>query len=106
MLNFVRKLFDHDPGPPPAPDVKEVPTFPAETVVEAVYSEDYKHRAIITCDQSGLYRIHVQYWDTSDWARGYGANWMGCRGGPMTDTIENAEKLAREEIVNGTIAKK
>jgi len=85
--------------------VAEVPTFPAETIVEAVYSVCTARRAIITRDQAGRYRIHIQYWDTSDWARGYDAYWMGCETSPMTDTLENAEKLAREEVLSETRSK-
>ena len=56
-------------------------------------------RAIITEDAKGIYRVYTHYWDTSDWAAGYGAFWTGLNSiGTLTDRLEVAREFARLEV--------
>jgi len=41
----------------------------------------------------------LERWDTSDWDAGYGARWNGWYGGGLSDSLERARELAREELV-------
>jgi hypothetical protein len=98
MSNFLRRLFTRDFGPPPSPDLAHQPSIPGQTIVEILYSDSKQGRAIITRDGSGVYRIHIQFWDTSDWSAGYGARWAGGGSSSFTDTVERARTLAQEEL--------
>jgi hypothetical protein len=99
MPGFFRRIFLSDFGPPPPPDVAHQPSFPGQRIVEMIYSDSKRERAIITVDESGDYRIRVQWWDTSDWKAGYGAFWYGHDIGSHTDSIERARKLADEALL-------
>jgi len=98
MSGFFRRFILGDFGPPPTPDVAQQPTFPSQRIVETIYSETKHERAIITVDESSTYRIHVQWWDTSDWKAGHGAFWYGQGSGSYTDNIETARGLAAEAL--------
>src|SRR3954465_14702194 len=73
MPGFLRRFFLSDFGPPPPPDVAHLPLFTNQRIVETIYSDSKRERAIITVDDTGDYRIVVQWWDTSDWKAGHGA---------------------------------
>jgi len=98
MRGFLRRFFLGDFGPPPPPDLSQQPSIAGQSVDEILYSESKSERAIITHDTSGIHRIHVQFWDSSDWKAGQGAFWYDGGGGTLTDTIEQARKLARERL--------
>jgi hypothetical protein len=98
MSSFFSRFFFRDMGPPPPPDLALQPKIPGQNIVETLYSDSRQHRAIITRDTSGIYRIHVQVWDTSDWKRGYAAFWVGRGSNTFTDTLEVARTLAREHL--------
>jgi hypothetical protein len=102
MLRFLRRVFVRDFGPPPPPDETQQPSASGQTVVETLYSLSRQQRAIIARDATGIYRIHIQFWDTSDWSAGYGAFWAPGGSGGITDTIETARNLAREHL--GTLS--
>src|SRR5688500_15728442 len=102
MLRFLRRFFVRDFGPPPPPDETQQLSTSGKTVVETLYSPSRQQRAIITRDTTGIYRIHIQFWDTSDWSAGYGAFWAPGGSGGITDTIEIARNLAREHL--GTLS--
>jgi hypothetical protein len=98
MSGFFRRHFLGDHGPPPPPDLSHQPSIAGQKTVEILYSDSKYKRAIITHDPSGIYRIHIQSWDTSDWKAGHGAFWYGNDSSSITDTIELARKLAYEEL--------
>ena len=98
MSSFLRRIFSRDFGPPPAPDLADAPSIAGQIIVETLYSDSNEQRAIITRDPSGIFRIHIQFWDTSDWKAGYGARWSGGGSNSFTDTIEVARTLAREAL--------
>ncbi len=98
MSNFLRRLFLRDFGPPPPPDLAYEPTIPGQTIVETLYSDSKRQRAMIARDGSGIYRIHVQWWDTSDWKAWSEAFWSASGSRSFTDNIESARKLAREAL--------
>ena len=98
MSNFLRRFFMRDFGSPPPPDLAHQPSIPEQRTVETLYSDSKLQRAIITCDSSGMYRIHVQRWDTSDWKAWSQAFWAGGGSSSFTDNIEAARKLAHEAL--------
>ena len=50
---------------------------------------------IITTDSNGLYRVRREFWDTGDWEVAGVAFWnQNDRFATITDTLENARKLA------------
>jgi hypothetical protein len=98
MPGFFRRVFLADFGPPPPPDVAHLPTFTSQRIVETLYSDSKRERAIITIDDTGDYRIIVQWWDTSDWAAGHGARWYGDGSNSHTDSLERARQLADEAL--------
>jgi hypothetical protein len=98
MSNFLRRMLRRDFGPPPSPDVAHQPTISGQSTVEVLYSDSKQQRAIITQDGSGIYRIHVQWWDTSDWKAWAKAFWAGGGSSSFTDNIETARKLAQGEL--------
>lgn len=98
MLGFIRRIFVRDFGPPPPPDVTHQPSFSGQRIVEAIYSESKRERVFITIDDTGDYRIIVQWWDTSDWKAGCGAFWYGQGSSSHTDSLERARELADEAL--------
>ena len=98
MSSFLRRFFFRDFGPPPPPDVAHQPSIPGQSILQTLYSDSKQHRVIITRDTSGTYRMHAQFWDTSDWKAGYGAFWCGRGSGSFTDSLDVARTLAREQL--------
>jgi hypothetical protein len=97
MSSFLRRLFVRDVGPPP-PNLDQVPAFPGQTIAETLYSDSKCYRAIITTDASGTYRVDIQFWDTSDWGLSGDAYWCGHGSGTLTDSVDLARTLAREQL--------
>ena len=98
MLDSIRRFFVRDFGPPPPPDVAHLPSFTDQRIVETIYSASKDRRAIITIDGTGDYRVHSEWWDTSDWKEWQKAFWYGHNTGSHTDSLERARELAHEEI--------
>ena len=98
MSGFFRRIVLSDYGPPPPPDVEQLPSFCDQRVVETVYSYSKKRRAVITVDETGDYRIHSQSWDISDWKRWGKAFWYGHNTGCHTDSLDRARELALEVL--------
>jgi hypothetical protein len=98
MSNFLTRIFRRDFGPPPPPDLAHEPSIPGQSIAETLYSNSMRQRAIIDRGGSGMYRIHLQWWDTSDWKAWAKAFWAGGSSSSFTDSIETARKLAREEL--------
>lgn len=98
MIGFFRRFFLSDFGPPPPPDVSHQPGIAGQSIDEILYSDSKCERAIITHDVSGIYRIHMQFWDIKDWKAGHGAFWYDEGSGSYTDTLELARKLAQEKL--------
>ena len=91
-------MFRHKPTPAPPPDKAYVRQFDGQTVVEVLYSPSDCERAIITRDELGVYRIRIEFWDTSDWERVGEAFWWHRFSGSLTDSFETAQQLAREYL--------
>jgi hypothetical protein len=86
------------PGPPP-PDTSAPGGRVDEEDVAILYSATKTHRVVIGRDRRGLYRVHEERWDTGDWDIAGAAYWCPYdQLATITDTIENAEKLAREAL--------
>ena len=85
------------PTPPP-PDTSKVPRHRYE-VLECLYSSDKGTRALLLRDERGLIHVSCEEWDLSEWEHaGYGFwNPLGS-GTTITDTVDNARKLARERL--------
>ena len=99
MPGFIRRFFLSDFGPPPPPDVAQQPSFPGQRHVETIYSDSKDQRVFITVDETGDYRIYLQWWDTSDWKAGYGARWSCAHsGGSHTDSLNRAREIANEAL--------
>ena len=98
MFGLIRRLFFRDFGPPPSPDVTHQPSFSGQRIVEMIYSDSKGARAIITIDDTGLYRIIVQCWDTGDWREWQKAFWYGDGSSSHTDTLARAHQLAVEAL--------
>ena len=98
MSRFFRRFILGDYGPPPPPDVAHQPSFPGQTIIEVIYSDSKRERAIITRDESSTFRVYLQWWDTGDWKAGHGAFWDGHGSGSFTDKLETARSLAGEAL--------
>ena len=98
MFDFIRRIFVRDFGPPPPPDVTQLPTYSRQRIVEMLYSHSKRERAIITVDDTGHYRIVAQSWDTSDWEYCRMAHWYGHQSGSHTDSLPRARQLAEEAL--------
>jgi hypothetical protein len=72
-------------------------------VVKCIYSTDGRHRAEIVRRPSGGFQVDVFRWN-EEWVEGYGKVaefWeQANRGVTLTDTLEHAEELAVEKLVN------
>ncbi len=84
----------------PPPDRNQTPTFVVELdLVEIVYSDDGQVRVSITRDRRGIYRVHPERWDVSDFAVAGQAGWtQWASGATFTDDIEIARAVARESL--------
>jgi len=98
MPGFFRRFFLSDFGPPPAPAAGHLPSFPGQRIVETLYSDSKRQRAFITVDETGQYRIVLQWWDTSDWKNWQQAFWSGGGSNGLTDNLERARELAAEGL--------
>jgi hypothetical protein len=87
------------PQPPP-PDTSHVPRYSNLTVLECLYSEDLRYRAVLVRDSSAYLRVRYEMWDLSEWPNSGFAFWgqVG-QGTTITDTIDNARLLARERLL-------
>jgi hypothetical protein len=84
--------------PAPAPDRSNSPTSRNGCdVLDVIYSIDYRERAVITADDRGMLRVEIDSWDTSDWEYLEIAYWTPTEFS-LTDSLENARKLARETL--------
>lgn len=83
---------------PPPPDTS-APRLTTEELVEVIYSPSKWYREVITRDQRGLLRVHDERWFTEDWDVAGAAFWSPYdRGATITDTLDNARKLAAEAL--------
>jgi hypothetical protein len=84
---------------PPPPDTTVPFRHTSQEAVETVYSRSQKYRVVLARDERGLFRIHSERWDTDDWDVGGSPHWCPHnRGVSITDTLENARKLAGEKL--------
>ena len=85
-------------GPPP-PDTSAPGGRVDEKDVAILYSPSKAFRVVIGRDARGFYRVHEERWDTGDWDVAGAAYWCPYdQLATITDTVENAEKLAREAL--------
>lgn len=67
--------------------------------MDVIYSPSKRYREVITRDESGFFRVSDERWDTGDWDVAGAAFWCPYdRVATMTDTLENARKLAAEAL--------
>jgi hypothetical protein len=87
------------PQPPP-PDTSHIPRYSNLTVLECLYSENLRYRAVLVRDSSGYLRVRYEMWNLSEWENSDVAFWgqVG-QGTTITDTIDNARQLARERLL-------
>ena len=92
----------------PPPDVEQSLSFvPELSIVAVLYGDDNWARAVITKDGNGLYRIHSERWDISDFAVVGEAFWSQCDTGisifndldPARDAAISALKLITRTAV-------
>jgi hypothetical protein len=87
------------PAPPaPPPDPSCPAAYPGETVVETILATDQAHRVAISRDARGLFRVHLEQWDTSDWDVVGQVYWTECAGNTITDTLPSARRLAEDAL--------
>jgi hypothetical protein len=87
-----------EPLPPPSPDTSGEVCISGQTVVEVSYDESRCHRAIITRDDTGIFRVRTEVWDTSCWNELQTAFWCQRHLGTFTDTLDSARLLASEHL--------
>jgi hypothetical protein len=76
-----------------------MPRFVDLAVVECIYSEDSRHRAVLVRDTSDHLRVRCEMWDLSEWENSGFAFWSPVgKGTTITDTIDNARLLAGERL--------
>lgn len=100
---FVAVLRPHfpvasEPSPPPPPDTTSDVCVSGQTVIEVSYDESQFHRAIITRDTAGVYRVRTEVWDTTHWDELQTAFWCQGHLGTFTDTLDSARLLASEHL--------
>jgi hypothetical protein len=84
---------------PPPPDKGHIPRYVNQAVVECVYSQDSRLRAVLVRDGTENLRIRCERWDVSEWENSSFAFWSPVgHGTTITDTVENARLLARERL--------
>lgn len=67
--------------------------------MDVIYSPSKRYREVITRDAAGLFRVHEERWSTEDWDVAGAAYWCPYdRIATITDTLENARKLAAEAL--------
>lgn len=83
----------------PPPDTAARLHVQGHRTIETSFTSDHRYRVTITQDESGIYRIHSDRWCVEDWHAVGKAFWIQVeRGSSMTDTIENARRLANEHL--------
>jgi hypothetical protein len=84
---------------PPPPDTSAPVRIAGQRLVEEFFSPDQMHRILITQDESGVYRVRSFRWCVEDWEVGGGVFWMqDDTFSTMTDTLDDARRLARERV--------
>jgi len=84
---------------PPSPDTSVRFRHVDEEEIECLYSPQQEYRVGITRDQVGRYRVRRERWNTSDWDVAAVAFWSDDDARvTITDTLENARKLAAERL--------
>jgi hypothetical protein len=88
---------------PPAPDTSHQPSYGSyEDVVEIMYGARKHRRAIITKDITGIFRVRFQEWDITGWDQGELIEWISASRASLTDTLQQARKIARGQVGNLT----
>ncbi len=82
----------------PEPDISIPLRTTGRDVIKELLSKDHKYRVQIYRTKEGMFTSEIYQWDTSDWIEHAIALWIGSGDCSITDTIENAEKLVREDL--------
>ncbi len=95
-----RDPWRHKPIPTaPPPDTSRLPRHRYE-VLECIYSSDKAYRALLLRDDRGLIHVSCEKWDLSEWEYSGHGFWSRIgRGTSITDTVDNARKLAQERLL-------
>ncbi len=74
-------------------------SYISEKVIKIVFSRTNERRVVITQDRNGQYRVRAEYWCLSDFEYIGEEYWaQDDRFTTITDTIETAQKLAKEAL--------
>ncbi len=83
---------------PPPPDTAARPSYIGETILEVLFSRDNQHRAIITQDSQGFFRVHRDRWWIGDLDLGKAFWIQDDHHATITDSADNARVLAQEAL--------
>jgi len=91
------------PPPAPKPDRSKEPRYVGNETIEVLYSDGDTWRAVVTRDPERRFRVRVERWETAHWDPDLVAFWSQTGGSTtITDTLENAHKLAAERLVEAS----
>ena len=97
MFDNLKTLFSK--RPPPPPDTSILVPVCGQQVVEEFFSQDKKQRVSILRDDRGVFRVRNFRWCVEDWEAAGRAFWLQENAmNTMTDTLEDAQRLAREYL--------
>jgi len=80
------------------PDTGVHERYNGHSWIEVLYSREKLHRAVITRDQSDVYRVYNERRDDSDW-EAWGTVLWAPMDKSLADTLDRARKIAREYLV-------
>ncbi len=100
LKNSLRRFAMGGYGPPPPPDLSDLPSYPHAIMKEVIYSDSKHERAIITIDGMGRFTVFVQWWDTSEWSAGHRAFWHGQHRCGYALKLKSAQRLAGEALLS------
>ena len=83
---------------PPPPDYAHRPSYSDQRVVDVLYSATGEQRAVLTQDGEGLFRVHIEWWDTSEWAYVRLAQWVEQGRSSFADSIDRARLLGKDAL--------
>jgi hypothetical protein len=99
MFDSVKRFFVK--GAPPPPDTSAHVKVCGQQIVEEFFSPNQWQRATIYQDEKGIFRIRLYRWCIDDWEAAGAAFWAQVDAmNTMTDTLDNARRIAKEYLAN------
>jgi hypothetical protein len=74
------------------------PSYISERIIEVLFSRRNQHRAIVTQDSQGFFRVHRDRWWIGDWEIGKAFWVQDDHHATITDSAENARKLLKKHF--------